>query len=386
MEAFYFDELVRTAKRQQLESKALQIDSTIVKFYCAVVVVGVLEVEFLVESISNHIKSEPDSPNSPRSSELEEEAVHGCDTPISGPSIPDVKVVRSATLDTWLLEHVAFIHYESHLCLTRLLLTLPTCAAVAGTYSSLHDTHFIVVDGVPPPFSSALESDPNSSDWHWRWPPPPRISSDKRWVPKDNNTKSPARPLEDEASVQRRIPGDRSGHHHAAAEGSVADKTGSTELDAKKTHSSSGIEDLFQDSPSVVSAVSEKPQKDAKTDMSLFDNSNMVSSFAIHQQQIAMLHQQQSLLMLFTNRLQQIAMLHQQQSLFMLFTNRLQQIAMLHQQQSLLMAAAAKSGDVMTNLVGNAQSQVANGTTLPTSNWPNVGFQFTGMMTPAAWK
>ncbi|KAE9457712.1 hypothetical protein C3L33_10386, partial [Rhododendron williamsianum] len=56
-----------------------------------------------------------------------------------------------------------------------------------------------------------------------------------------------------------------------AAEGSAADETGSTEPDAKKTHSSSGIEDLFQDSPSVVSAVSEKPKKDAKTDMSLFD-------------------------------------------------------------------------------------------------------------------
>lgn len=61
----------------------------------------------------------------------------------------------------------------------------------------------------------------------------------------------------------------------AAAEGSAADKTGSTEPDAKKTHSSSGIEDLFQDSPSVVSTVSEKPQKDAKTDiMSLFDKVN----------------------------------------------------------------------------------------------------------------
>lgn len=61
----------------------------------------------------------------------------------------------------------------------------------------------------------------------------------------------------------------------AAAEGSAADKTVSTEPDAKKTPSTSGIEDLFQDSPSVVSAVSEKPQKDAKTDiMSLFDKVN----------------------------------------------------------------------------------------------------------------
>ncbi|KAE9457590.1 hypothetical protein C3L33_10508, partial [Rhododendron williamsianum] len=53
---------------------------------------------------------------------------------------------------------------------------------------------------------------------------------------------------------------------------SAADKTGSIEPDAQKTHSSSGIEDLFQDSPYLVYAVSEKPQKDAKTDiMCLFD-------------------------------------------------------------------------------------------------------------------
>jgi stromal membrane-associated protein len=280
---------------------------------------------------------------------------------------------------------------------------------------------------------------------------------DKRWISKDNNTKSPVRALEDKASVQRHIPVDRSGHGHSsssensseerkrnfqehstrqsipatrislpippkgpepvtpapksqqiiqksepivtstepakqavesspdvspptvdfatdlfnmlsmdgpsensseaasaydnawagfqsAAEGSAADKTVSTEPDAKKTPSTSGIEDLFQDSPSVVSAVSEKPQKDAKTDiMSLFDKSNMVSPFAIHQQQIAMLAQQ----------------------------------------QSLLMAAAVKAGGVLPNFSGNAQPG-PNGTTLPTPNWPNVGFQYPGMMTPAA--
>ncbi|CAA2993943.1 Hypothetical predicted protein [Olea europaea subsp. europaea] len=44
--------------------------------------------------------------------------------------------------------------------------------------------------------------------------------------------------------------------------------------------------------------MSEKPQKDVKTDIiSLFEKSNMVSPFALHQQQIAMLAQQQSILM-----------------------------------------------------------------------------------------
>lgn len=66
------------------------------------------------------------------------------------------------------------------------------------------------------------------------------------------------------------------------------------------------------------------------------------------------------------------------------FTIHQQQIAMFQQQQSLLMAAAAKSGGVLPNLTGIAQPPVADGTTLPTPNWSNVGFQFPGMMTPAA--
>lgn len=60
-----------------------------------------------------------------------------------------------------------------------------------------------------------------------------------------------------------------------------------------------------------------------------------------------------------------------------------QQIAMLAQQQSLLMAAAVKAGGVLPNFSGNAQPG-PNGTALPTPNWPNVGFQYPGMMTPAA--
>ena len=59
----------------------------------------------------------------------------------------------------------------------------------------------------------------------------------------------------------------------AAAEGSTADKTSSTKPDDSKSQSTSGIEDLFKDSPLLASsAVSEKPQKDVKNDiMNLFD-------------------------------------------------------------------------------------------------------------------
>ncbi|THG22957.1 hypothetical protein TEA_019574 [Camellia sinensis var. sinensis] len=132
----------------------------------------------------------------------------------------------------------------------------------------------------------------------------------------------------------------------SAAEGSTADKTVSTKPEDNNTQSTSGIEDLFIDSPSLApSTVLEKPKKDVKNDiMSLFDKSNVVSPFSVHQQQLAMLAQQ----------------------------------------QSLLMAAAAKSAGVVPQFVGNAQPPGPNGTNLPTQNWPNVGYQFPGVMMPAA--
>ncbi|CAL5405792.1 unnamed protein product [Camellia sinensis] len=120
-----------------------------------------------------------------------------------------------------------------------------------------------------------------------------------------------------------------------AAEGSTADKTVSTKPDDNNTQSTSGIEDLFKDSPSLApSTVSEKPIKD----------SNVVSPSSVHQQQLAMLAQQ----------------------------------------QSLLMAAAAKSAGVVPQFAGNAQPPGPNGTNLPTQNWPNVGYQFPGVMMLAA--
>ncbi|XP_059282590.1 ADP-ribosylation factor GTPase-activating protein AGD5-like [Lycium ferocissimum] len=135
----------------------------------------------------------------------------------------------------------------------------------------------------------------------------------------------------------------------SAQEVTKAEKTEVTKSDDQKSQSAaaSGIEDLFKDLPSIVpSASSEKPQvqKDAKNDiMSLFDKSNMVSPFAMHQQQLAMLAQQ----------------------------------------QSLLMAAAAAGGAV--KLPVNAQ-QSSNATNMVNQNWPNLGYQFPGVMMPAASK
>nr|XP_043621186.1 ADP-ribosylation factor GTPase-activating protein AGD5-like isoform X1 [Erigeron canadensis] len=98
-----------------------------------------------------------------------------------------------------------------------------------------------------------------------------------------------------------------------------------------------GIEDLFQDTPPLSQPnASEKPQKDVKNDiMSLFEKGNNTTSpYALHQQQLAMLAQQ----------------------------------------QYLLMAAAAKSGG-LPNFSVNGQHNVSGGTSLPIQNWPNVSYQ-----------
>ncbi|GMJ15919.1 NEVERSHED, ARF-GAP domain 5 [Hibiscus trionum] len=60
------------------------------------------------------------------------------------------------------------------------------------------------------------------------------------------------------------------------------------------------------------------------------------------------------------------------------FAMHQQQLAMLAQQQSLLMAAAAKSAP------GNNQQPPSNGQSIPTQSWPNMGYQIPGMMMPVA--
>lgn len=61
-----------------------------------------------------------------------------------------------------------------------------------------------------------------------------------------------------------------------------------------------------------------------------------------------------------------------------------QQLAILAQQQSLLMAAAAKSMGGAPKFPINAQQPSSNGANLPTQNWPNMGYQIPGMMMQVA--
>lgn len=61
------------------------------------------------------------------------------------------------------------------------------------------------------------------------------------------------------------------------------------------------------------------------------------------------------------------------------FSVHQQQLAMLAQQQSLLMAAAASASGAMPKVPNNPQVGL-NGANLPNQSWPNVGYQFPGMM------
>ncbi|GLT67341.1 hypothetical protein SLA2020_396570 [Shorea laevis] len=200
----------------------------------------------------------------------------------------------------------------------------------------------------------------------------------------------------------------------SAGEASTSDPTGPAKPAKSNSQSATGLEDLFSISASeTTNQVHEKPQKDVKNDiMSLFEKSNMVSPFAMHQQQLAMLAQQQSILMAAASKSvpgstqlpasngmniptqQQLAMLAQQQSLLMAAAAKSvpggtqlpssngtniptqQQLAMLAQQQSLLLAAAANS------VPGTAQQPASNGSNIPTQNWPNTNYQIPGMMMP----
>ncbi|KVH99082.1 Arf GTPase activating protein [Cynara cardunculus var. scolymus] len=109
---------------------------------------------------------------------------------------------------------------------------------------------------------------------------------------------------------------------NAVGENSSSETTGPSEPVDNKAKSTSEIDDLFKDSPPISQPnASDKPQKDVKSDiLSLFEK---------------------------------------------------QQLAMLAQQQSLLMAAASTSGG-LPNFSGNGQQPVPSGANLPNQNWLNA--------------
>ncbi|KAJ4703389.1 Arf GTPase activating protein [Melia azedarach] len=122
---------------------------------------------------------------------------------------------------------------------------------------------------------------------------------------------------------------------------STAETSNSSKATESKTQTKYGIEDLFTISPSTAPSFSEKPQKDVKNDiMNLFEKSEMVSPFSIHQQQLTMLAQQQS------------------------FTA----------------AASANSSVGSQTFPVNVHQPGSNGIPLPVQNWGIVGHQVPAMM------
>ncbi|KAL2327719.1 hypothetical protein Fmac_021146 [Flemingia macrophylla] len=179
----------------------------------------------------------------------------------------------------------------------------------------------------------------------------------------------------------------------AAAEASTAEKTNPLTSVESTPQSTSGIEDLFKDSPSVTPSLTpEKPQKDVKNDiMSLFEKKDTVSPFSMQQQQLAMLAQQQSLLMAAAAKSaggdsKYLASLQQQQSLLMAAAAKSagadpNYLARLQQQQSLFMAAAAKSAGGDAKYPAGIQQPGSN---TPVQCWPAAGYSIPGAMPMAS--
>jgi stromal membrane-associated protein len=141
-----------------------------------------------------------------------------------------------------------------------------------------------------------------------------------------------------------------------------------------KAQSTSGIEDLFKDSPAVAASSAPAVSKaNPKTDiMSLFEKvstttpcANVLWNGSDHIRAHVDLPQKMCCCFLQSNMVSPFA-IHQQQLAFM------------NQQQAFLMAAL-KSGNAPQMVPGNASLLNSNGSnapngSLPSQNWPNLGY------------
>ena len=71
---------------------------------------------------------------------------------------------------------------------------------------------------------------------------------------------------------------------------------------------------------------------------------------------------------------------HRQSNMVSPFASHQQQIAMLAHQQQIAMLAAAVQAGANPKIPVNTQLPVPNGTPLPVQSWPNMGYQIPGMM------
>ncbi|KAJ8443441.1 hypothetical protein Cgig2_026228 [Carnegiea gigantea] len=154
----------------------------------------------------------------------------------------------------------------------------------------------------------------------------------------------------------------------------------------------SGVEDLFSDSPSSTNLVEQKPQKDLKSDiLSLFEK--LSTAVCHHHKCYPICHcilEKSLILVLNLEGKRPFAsndvfhLSDVQPKTESLFAVHQQQLALLAQQQTLLMAAAAQSAMGTSKSPVNMQQPGLNGSGMPIQNWPNVVYQILGLTMPSA--
>ncbi|KAK6132836.1 hypothetical protein DH2020_033435 [Rehmannia glutinosa] len=354
-----------------------------------------------------------------------------------------ISKVRSATLDTWLPEQVAFIQSMGN--------------EKANSYWEAE---------LPPNYDRVGIENFIRAKY-----------DDKRWIPKDGKTKSPARRIEEKASVQWQRPSDRSGHGHVSNSGNFSDEKKNVPVSSAKENIPAArlsvpmppkgpeqvccfdfiyVYNVLYDCLSVtlvyvmlvaptpvtdkmepaapaeplkqVQDITTPPKVDFATDLfsmlsmdgsgenatgaSGDDNTwagfqSADASSSTEKTTPAKCDENKSqsasgIEDLFKDSpsiepssmsgkpqkdvKNDIMSLFEKSNIVSPFAVHQQQLAMLAQQQSLLMAAAAANASGGTSKVpGNTQLGL-NGVNLPNQSWPNVGYQIPGMMMPAPGK
>ncbi|KAE8693434.1 putative ADP-ribosylation factor GTPase-activating protein AGD15 [Hibiscus syriacus] len=170
----------------------------------------------------------------------------------------------------------------------------------------------------------------------------------------------------------------------SAVDASATNKNDPPKAGENNGQFATGVENLFNDSPPITTKqVQEKPQKDVKNDiMCLFEKSNTVQLYAVHQQ-LELLAHQQSLLMAAAAKSAPGNTQHTPSNGAIIPAQ--QQLALLEQQNSLHMAVAAAPGNTRQHLSTitsiPTQQQLAF-SSIPSQAWPNIAYQMPGIMMP----
>ncbi|KAH0986751.1 hypothetical protein GBA52_013928 [Prunus armeniaca] len=278
-----------------------------------------------------------------------------------------ISKVRSATLDTWLPEQVAFIQSMGNEKANSYWE-----AELPPNYDRVGIENFIRVQ-------SAYE--------------------DKRWVSRDGQPKPPSRGWEEKTSTHWQRPGERSGHGYVGN----SEKTFEERKNIQSTSTQQSVpaarislpvppkgpeqvvhvprpQDVQKIEPAVPPATATKqvvdtaPPAPPKVDYAI-DLFNMLSVDDGPSENGSDAASAEDNDWAGFQSAEKASTAAEKSSMVSPFAMHQQQLAMLAQQQSLLMAAAAKSAGMDQKFPGIIQQPVSNGSNLPSQSWPNVGYQ-----------